>query len=146
METSGQSPTYQYTPQWNTQNTLSGGYSPYPTTSAGDLLSSLVPDYSNLNTRYPASSTSGVDSFNVSAIPTNVINPPAPTTSSSIPRNRSSSYNSRPNFGRSRSYPNGRLGMPNIILGGFLLRKYCRSASMAIKLSDAFNYRAWRYE
>lgn len=113
MEVLGQSPTYQYTPQWSTQNTFSvssGTYSPYPTSSAGDLLSSLVPDYSGLNAGYSNPSTSSVETFNAGVSLADVTAPLPSIVSSNSARNRGPGYGSRPNFGRSRSYPNGRLG------------------------------------
>jgi hypothetical protein len=136
MEVLGQPNQYQYTPQWSTQNQLSGAFSPYPTSSAGDLLSTMVPDYSSINTRFSGPSTTRVETFaaavtlaeGTSAVPSVV--------SLSAPRNRGLGYSSRPSFGRSRSYPNGRLGMSICVKIELLLRHQYRSTSMAVKFPN----------
>ncbi len=110
MEVLDQPQPYTYTPQWSTQNALTSLLSPYPTSRAGDLLSSLIPDYSSPNTRYSSPSSSRKVTYSTSVSPAEIPNPLPSMVSTASSRPRGSGYNPRPNVGRSRSYPNSRLG------------------------------------
>lgn len=101
-----------YSTSWSTQG-MGGPNSPYssfPTSSAGDLLSSFAPDHSGLASEFSDSGSAGSDTFNDVEIGFNDLtsSPTVPT-----PMNRRGIPNSRPQFGRSRSYPHGRFGTYN---------------------------------
>ncbi|KAH7356771.1 hypothetical protein BKA65DRAFT_592326 [Rhexocercosporidium sp. MPI-PUGE-AT-0058] len=101
-----------YSSSWNTQS-IGGPDSPYssfPISSAGDLLSSFAPDHSGLASGLsdPASARSNtltkaeIEFKDLSSPPT------AP-----VPLILRGSASSRPQCGRSRSYPNGTFGLPS---------------------------------
>ncbi|KAK0116906.1 hypothetical protein ONS96_012752 [Cadophora gregata f. sp. sojae] len=100
-----------YSPSWSTQN-IGGPGSPYtsfPTTSAGDLLSSFASDHSGLPSGFSDPGSARSETFNEADIAYKDLTS-SPTVPASI--NRRGASNSRPQFGRSRSYPHGRFGMP----------------------------------
>ncbi|PVH84517.1 hypothetical protein DL98DRAFT_584592 [Cadophora sp. DSE1049] len=100
-----------YSPSWSTQNIRGSGstYSSFPTTSAGDLLSSFASDHSVLASGFSDPGSARSDTFNEAEIEFKDLTS-SPTVP--VPINRRAAPNSRPQFGRSRSYPHGRFGVP----------------------------------
>ncbi|KAG4419396.1 hypothetical protein IFR04_007447 [Cadophora malorum] len=100
-----------YSSSWSTQNIGGPGspYSSFPTTSAGDLLSSFASDHSGLASGFSDPGSARSDTFNEADMAYNDLtsSPTAPA-----PISRRGAPNSRPQFGRSRSYPHGRFGVP----------------------------------
>jgi hypothetical protein len=103
---------YSYSPQWfSSPGRSSLSSSPYTVSSAGELISSLAPDYSSLEYGFSDPGSARSDTFS-SNLPIGDMSGTPPQIIPAINR-RGMPFNPRPHFGRSRSYPNGRLGKGN---------------------------------
>ncbi|CZR59834.1 uncharacterized protein PAC_09728 [Phialocephala subalpina] len=101
---------YSYSPQWSSPGRSSLSSSPFTVSSAGELITSLAPDYSM--TEYGFSDPGSARSDTLSpSLPMADMGSTPPQVTPAINR-RAMPFNPRPHFGRSRSYPNGRLGQP----------------------------------
>ncbi|PVH68489.1 hypothetical protein DL98DRAFT_215876 [Cadophora sp. DSE1049] len=99
-----------YSPSWNSPTSINspdGSFLSFQSSNAGELMSSFAPDHSELHTGFSDPGSTRSETLNSESDLQDLTSAPILP----VPVRRGGPI-ARPQFGRSRSYPHGRFGMP----------------------------------